>query len=259
MRESLVVRDFVNRKHPHCPAGDHHSIWSFCQTTLRTDNHRQERGFKPSHIEFALYHANQMKSSLWYNEEIFSWKIIVRSGDFRCMSSLIKYGYNFSLFGKECFDIMKGLIEHCLIGFYRRRPLTLNNLKSDRRKILFIQTAYLLVYGVNLPMDFKDRVDLLYLIWQAVSDSYLTYQELADASFELKMKDSDWLKLCHYYETYVTSPKSFDTPMPRSLAHFCRCKIRATLSENYALPDGIEKLDIPDSFKAFLRLEKRQS
>ncbi|GFS65374.1 SOCS box domain-containing protein [Trichonephila inaurata madagascariensis] len=70
--------------------------------------------YKPSQLEFALYHANKMKSSLWCKEEIFSWKLIVLSGDFRCMSSLIKYGYNFPFFGKEYFNIMKERIEHCV-------------------------------------------------------------------------------------------------------------------------------------------------
>ncbi|GFV86513.1 hypothetical protein TNCV_2157041 [Trichonephila clavipes] len=141
--------------------------------------------------------------------------------------------------------------------FTHPRKITLNNLKSDRRKILFIQTAYMLVYYVYvcIPMDFPARVDLLYLIWQSVSDSYLTHQELEDAAFELKMKDSDWTKLYTCYETFVSSSKSFSIPTPRSLSHFCRCKIRAVLGKNYALPDGIEQLRIPNSLKAFLRLE----
>ncbi|GFS65373.1 hypothetical protein TNIN_109771 [Trichonephila inaurata madagascariensis] len=89
--------------------------------------------------------------------------------------------------------------------FTHRREINLNNLKSDRRKILFIQTAYMLVYYVYvcIPMDFPARVDLLYLIWQSVSDSYLTRQELEDAAFELKMKDCDWTKLYTCYETFV--------------------------------------------------------
>lgn len=42
---------------------------------------------------------------------------------------------------------------------------------------------------------------------------------------------------------------------PAELKHLCRCQIRETLHSNWALPNGIKKLQIPESLKNYLDLQ----
>ncbi|XP_043584895.1 uncharacterized protein LOC122568793 [Bombus pyrosoma] len=62
------------------------------------------------------------------------------------------------------------------------------------------------------------------------------------------------------YEQYPTLVEQKLVPPERSgmsppeLRHLCRCRIRETLFENWALPHGIQKLQIPESLRNYLDL-----
>ncbi|XP_026668627.1 uncharacterized protein LOC108624074 isoform X1 [Ceratina calcarata] len=65
------------------------------------------------------------------------------------------------------------------------------------------------------------------------------------------------VSLCEQYPTLVEQklvPPERSGMSPPELRHLCRCRIRETLFQNWALPHGIQQLQIPESLRNYLDL-----
>ncbi|GFV86495.1 SOCS box domain-containing protein [Trichonephila clavipes] len=209
--------------------------------------------YKPHLVDFVLYHATRLKRRL-LDEVRIDWRPSLFIGSLECLSLLIKYGYNYPFFREQYLLCFKGAIEY-YIQEHRDSDVNLagNCFSSKRRRYLFLHTVFFLL--CNDSTQSTEPKELVYLFWESIPDALFTRNELNYACDKHHFMEPERSILIQNYESKVSSPKSTETPIPRSLVHLCRCSIRERMGSNFELPFGVDSLLIPEDFKKYLRLE----
>lgn len=137
----------------------------------------------------------------------------------------------------------------------------------ETRNFLLFQTIFVFCYiQKNVSFLFKS-LHALRLIWRSLPHAYLSNGELTSVFSEDESEECLLTKqnLLMFFNTDVIDEEDVTLKdsdpyrrfriQPRTLAHYCRTRIRYSLFENFALPTGISTFDIPIDLKSFLRLE----
>ncbi|KAF8770098.1 hypothetical protein HNY73_017668 [Argiope bruennichi] len=97
-----------------------------------------------------------------------------------------------------------------------------------------------------------DGLQPLRLVWRSIPQAFISLDELI-ASFPV-LVGTRYIENIHNFICDITGEESL-YPKPRNLQHYCRIAVRSALSRNVKLFTGIDKLGVPPSMQAFLKLE----
>ncbi|GBM41320.1 hypothetical protein AVEN_241480-1 [Araneus ventricosus] len=123
-------------------------------------------------------------------------------------------------------------------------------LPYSRRNFLVVQVVW--TYEELQGRGRRGAVDALRLIWRSIPDSIITSEEFR-SRFENIFSLNHLTRVERFYQGVIGETPS--GPEPRSLQHYCRTTIRAALSKNFQLPDGISRVGLPNRLQAYVRLE----
>ncbi|GBN63675.1 hypothetical protein AVEN_17804-1 [Araneus ventricosus] len=129
----------------------------------------------------------------------------------------------------------------------------LDRLSPKRRTMmLHLFWVYLNLEKVK-PATLNAATKSLRLLWNAVPDPFLCFDEIWDVSTGI-LEENEIGDIC---DLYSTAAGEFNTYRePRSLQHYSRTTIRKILWKNkHWLPDGVEQTGLPRHLKAYLNLE----
>lgn len=147
-------------------------------------------------------------------------------------------------------------------------PIIESNSKSNSRLTLLLYLLHLHYHNRNNssrrqipPPEYRQlTANSMRIIYRSLPVSFLHRQEVTHAfrytSADHKSSHRAYLgKVWDFYEKILADEPDFRVRGPRRLTHLCRCKVRGMLKENCALPQGIDKLDLPEVLTSYLRLE----
>ncbi|GBO14736.1 hypothetical protein AVEN_120361-1 [Araneus ventricosus] len=123
-------------------------------------------------------------------------------------------------------------------------------LPYSRRNFLVLQIVW--TFQEVQRRGRRGAVDSLRLIWKSIPDSIITSEEFR-SRFENILSLNYLTRVERFYHGVIGETPS--DPEPRSLQHYCRTTIRAALSKNFQLPDGISRVGLPNRLQAYVRLE----
>ncbi|CAL1294435.1 unnamed protein product [Larinioides sclopetarius] len=122
---------------------------------------------------------------------------------------------------------------------------------SQQRHCLLYQVFWVYFYRSEDP---PEASEYLRLIWNSVPDSFLSFNEIAEAFKE--GIDSAEITDIHDFYSKATG-KLHPYVVPRTLKHYSRTVIRRRLSQNgHWLPDGIKEIGLPIILQSYLNLEE---
>ncbi|GFY44038.1 SOCS box domain-containing protein [Trichonephila inaurata madagascariensis] len=120
---------------------------------------------------------------------------------------------------------------------------------SRGRNFRCVQSIY-----ISNCRHLMDADECLCLLWRSIPDSFISFGEMNRILTEV-------LPTCKIADIYKFYSESVDAGQnccqPRTLMHYCRIRIRRTLSNSRQLsPDGISCLDLPSVLKSYLLLSR---
>ncbi|GFT28238.1 SOCS box domain-containing protein [Trichonephila clavipes] len=200
-------------------------------------------------VEFTLHLTTCAKRKI-FNEIYMDWRQTSTFKSAGCFYELIKYGYSYPFVPGNFLRSVRAAVNYNLDPSANFQPPSTVFLSSYHRQNLFLLTVLFRLRKSDNETNHSER--LLKMFWDSIADSYLSRAEVSQGCNELQFTKDRKIAFIKFYEENI----SFGCTQlkPRPLVHLCCCNIRKHMGQNFEVPHGINKLEIPVNLKDYLRL-----